>query len=174
MTTIDAWLTENPLGAPPGFAARLTALARATPETLAVQPRWPLSHGSGLRSARRVLRQSLAVVRIRIRRGFVARRCAVDPPRSMLTERFVDADFPHPHGRPASAQIRGSQPCSPWRCLASASDLSPATCNRALWLFLGFVLFGTFSRRDDCRALCAAVLTMAADAGISVRLTHSA
>jgi hypothetical protein len=30
---IDAWLTENPLGAPPGFAARLTALARATPQT---------------------------------------------------------------------------------------------------------------------------------------------
>ena len=29
---IDALLTGNPLGAPPGFAARLTALAQATPQ----------------------------------------------------------------------------------------------------------------------------------------------
>jgi hypothetical protein len=29
---IDALLTEEPLGTPPGFAARLTALAQATPQ----------------------------------------------------------------------------------------------------------------------------------------------
>jgi hypothetical protein len=29
---IDAWLTGQPLRAPPGFAARMTALARVTPQ----------------------------------------------------------------------------------------------------------------------------------------------
>ena len=29
---IDAWLAAKPLTAPPGFAARLTALAQATPQ----------------------------------------------------------------------------------------------------------------------------------------------
>jgi hypothetical protein len=29
---IDAWLAGKPLVAPPGFASRLTALARATPQ----------------------------------------------------------------------------------------------------------------------------------------------
>jgi hypothetical protein len=29
---IDAWLADEPLAAPPGFAARLTALAQATPQ----------------------------------------------------------------------------------------------------------------------------------------------
>jgi hypothetical protein len=29
---IDAWLTATPLAAPPGFAARLAALAQATPQ----------------------------------------------------------------------------------------------------------------------------------------------
>jgi hypothetical protein len=29
---LDALLTGKPLGAPPGFAARMTALARATPQ----------------------------------------------------------------------------------------------------------------------------------------------
>jgi len=38
---IDTWLAAKPLAAPPGFAARLTALAQATP-----QPRQP-SRGFG-------------------------------------------------------------------------------------------------------------------------------
>jgi hypothetical protein len=48
---IDALLTEMPLSAPPGFAARLTALAQATPQlrepSRAVRPWQWASLGAG-------------------------------------------------------------------------------------------------------------------------------
>jgi hypothetical protein len=53
---IDAWLAEAPLVPPPDFAARLTALARATPQAQSrALRRWQwasLAAGAGLGALR--------------------------------------------------------------------------------------------------------------------------